>query len=194
MWVSTAVRPRSMVRMGPALSGPLRPRAGLQEQRGGSRWSSTFQPVQECLEEPFRADGACDRAPQRRTSDTQLPGHRTEDVVADLSTAGAMRDVCNSDGLSVVPANELAMMPRRILSEAQLARQGVSYLAGGERHPTDPGRGALGRPAPEAVPDGAGADGCGGRTDARRAPPGSPQPLPAGSLRLRTRRRGCLQR
>ena len=69
-----------------------------------------LETIQECLEERFRPDGACDRPPQGRAADAQLPGHPPEDVVADLSVAGAVRDVRYRDDLPVVPAGEVWMV------------------------------------------------------------------------------------
>jgi hypothetical protein len=68
-----------------------------------------LQAIQECLKERFRPDGARDRPPQGRAADAQLLGHSPEDVVADLSAAGAVRDVRYSDDLPVVPAGEVRM-------------------------------------------------------------------------------------
>ncbi len=111
-----------------------RPRADFQEQRDGSSRLPTLQAVQKSLEECFRSNRARDRSPKRRAADAQLLGHFSEHVVADLSTAGSMRDVRYRDDLPVVPAGEVGMVSRWIRNEAMLARQRSSHFAGGERH------------------------------------------------------------
>jgi hypothetical protein len=80
----------------------------LQEQVGAD-WSLTLQAVQQRLKKRFWSDGACDRPPQGRTTDTKLPGHPSNHVVADLSAAGPVRDMCYRNDLSVVPAGEVRM-------------------------------------------------------------------------------------
>ncbi len=95
--------------------------------------SSAVDTFQQRQKKRLRTDGAGDCSSQRWAADPELLRHLAEHPIADVLTAGRMRDVRPGNLLAIVRARE-GEVASWVQDEPVLARQRLPYQPGRERH------------------------------------------------------------